>query len=94
MTNDQKWKQAIAELGSVLYRYAAEERVNGDASRKKRPILWAMGYCRMKLDGRPQSVLRGFEISDDGVVTVECEYLAAYRDWETDRKSTRLNSSH
>ena len=22
------------------------------------------------------------------------EYLAAYRDWETDRKSTRLNSSH
>ena len=23
-----------------------------------------------------------------------CEYQSAYRDWETDRKSTRLNSSH
>ena len=23
-----------------------------------------------------------------------CPYLDAYRDWETDRKSTRLNSSH
>ena len=22
------------------------------------------------------------------------KYVAAYRDWETDRKSTRLNSSH
>ena len=26
--------------------------------------------------------------------TASTELLATYRDWETDRKSTRLNSSH
>ena len=25
---------------------------------------------------------------------IDWDYVACYRDWETDRKSTRLNSSH
>ena len=29
-----------------------------------------------------------------GKPSVECHHKAGYRDWETDRKSTRLNSSH
>ena len=28
------------------------------------------------------------------IPTLEGQHIAAYRDWETDRKSTRLNSSH
>ena len=27
-------------------------------------------------------------------VVIQKAYMAMYRDWETDRKSTRLNSSH
>ena len=29
-----------------------------------------------------------------GLKYIESEYMGTYRDWETDRKSTRLNSSH
>ena len=28
------------------------------------------------------------------LVAYLCQYFSWYRDWETDRKSTRLNSSH
>ena len=29
-----------------------------------------------------------------GIFVVQLEFEVCYRDWETDRKSTRLNSSH
>ena len=31
---------------------------------------------------------------DNGIIAGHGRVMAAYRDWETDRKSTRLNSSH
>ena len=34
------------------------------------------------------------KISDDGKEAISHVEPSAYRDWETDRKSTRLNSSH
>ena len=33
-------------------------------------------------------------VDDDGVLVLPMSVLVGYRDWETDRKSTRLNSSH
>ena len=40
----------------------------------------------LKMDERRLRQKRNFELW--------CEGRAEYRDWETDRKSTRLNSSH
>ena len=34
------------------------------------------------------------ELSVRIVVEFVTQFMAVYRDWETDRKSTRLNSSH
>ena len=44
-------------------------------------------------------VVHNNELLVDGVESEEkgiafCQALFGYRDWETDRKSTRLNSSH
>ena len=36
----------------------------------------------------------GRQIVSDRVYKTKKELIEAYRDWETDRKSTRLNSSH
>ena len=43
-----------------------------------------------------QSKLRGLDENDPDVLAdvLVDEYAGRYRDWETDRKSTRLNSSH
>ena len=54
-------------------------------------------YIRMiKGDSTDYNLLdnwvRTLKIKTDKVLT--CEIGSAYRDWETDRKSTRLNSSH
>ena len=48
---------------------------------------WAMIWTLVLfvLDAVEVLALTGFQI---------CLPLVAYRDWETDRKSTRLNSSH
>ena len=40
--------------------------------------------------GEIDLIMRG----PDGLVFIEVKYHPGYRDWETDRKSTRLNSSH
>ena len=37
---------------------------------------------------------KGFIHSDDELIVVSVRLESPYRDWETDRKSTRLNSSH
>ena len=36
----------------------------------------------------------GAKTADGGVIYVWSDTRRGYRDWETDRKSTRLNSSH
>ena len=36
----------------------------------------------------------GLAINENADETVRKDMVMAYRDWETDRKSTRLNSSH
>ena len=36
----------------------------------------------------------GFSVYEDKVRCQSCGNEISYRDWETDRKSTRLNSSH
>ena len=48
---------------------------------------------------REQAIELYKELNPTGANTSECvkavaEELGLYRDWETDRKSTRLNSSH
>ena len=50
------------------------------------------------------NTIAGNTISKDNLVfkdalkneisTTDADFLTTYRDWETDRKSTRLNSSH
>ena len=42
------------------------------------------------LKGAPREVRGNFDCSENQLTSLE----RAYRDWETDRKSTRLNSSH
>ena len=39
-------------------------------------------------------MLTGHPADEEEVRNLTREYLKVYRDWETDRKSTRLNSSH
>ena len=51
-------------------------------------LWWCLGYLSPLDNGAVAKITGGFSGS------VESYLLAAYRDWETDRKSTRLNSSH
>ena len=40
------------------------------------------------------SAVNGWELTLETVNSIGVKYEPSYRDWETDRKSTRLNSSH
>ena len=42
---------------------------------------------------KPNLFVKKFYLAEEGV-WISLKVSAAYRDWETDRKSTRLNSSH
>ena len=44
--------------------------------------------------GVPRETLLYFNFEDDRLDGLAAKDLHLYRDWETDRKSTRLNSSH
>ena len=46
------------------------------------------------LKTKPNQVAKAEEVTKVVVVEDETESPRKYRDWETDRKSTRLNSSH
>ena len=57
-------------------------------------------YILAKVD-YPSKVVKTYFSDKDVIVDIQIEQLfqitqdeRAYRDWETDRKSTRLNSSH
>ena len=80
-------------------------KCSGKIHKKDDGRIW---FCTNdpKFDGDRSPVKFGFKYSwvfDSNVTSVivnndekckECDYITPYRDWETDRKSTRLNSSH
>ena len=57
-----------------------------------------MSGIRLQEIENQRAKLAGLEVEarkrEEELLELAREYEARYRDWETDRKSTRLNSSH
>ena len=86
------------------------DRVIADAiNRHRTTIIWAYQMANAMYDtnetfrdiktGGVYQELRGGDITllpnvDQRLYFLSDAYVSEYRDWETDRKSTRLNSSH
>ena len=60
-----------------------------DAAAEEDPLTLALKEGQVEGEGAAEVVG-----SVEGVFVGDWEFVWVYRDWETDRKSTRLNSSH
>ena len=82
-TNNEKIRRGLI-LANIRYQDAMEELTRNQADAKKLEL----GQITQSI----KNLEKAWEQIDANIEGIKIDNL--YRDWETDRKSTRLNSSH
>ena len=87
----QDLEDEIAGLETRIEKYKAEEIALNQKNLEKKTMIADCNALIKKYTTQQNNVRNNREYES---LTKEIEFQNLYRDWETDRKSTRLNSSH